>query len=178
MLKSARVPEREPGYWEYFPKRVTTQLRRAQRSRPTVWWWAVGFATACVVLGFVVGRLYESTSRNGTDSSRRLAETAYNPAEYVRLYREIATMFPNQVRAIVVDEHGVQLVLADKANVPDSPPVLVRACARTGCRSFITFSGQQVRMNGEAWDVLVDGRDEVVVAGRNVGSYRVEGQVL
>ena len=168
LLKSARVPERSPGYWEHFPKRVTAQLAAAPAPIPFRYWlpWAAGLATAGVVLvvGFIVGR------PNGPQTETPLA--------YAQLYREIETLFPNQVEAIVVDQRGVKLVLSDTANVTSSQPLLIQACRHDDCRHVITFSGQQVKVNGDTWDVLVNGQNQVVVAGRSTDSYRIEAHRL
>lgn len=87
-------------------------------------------------------------------------------------------MFPHQVQAIVADERGVQVLLADKADVPDSPPLFVQACGRKTCRWFITFSGQQVNVNGETWDVFVNRQNQVIVAGHSTDHYRIAAHPL
>ena len=63
------------------------------------------------------------------------------------------------------EESGPRLVLSEKPDVPASPPVFVRICAKTGCRSFITFSGQRVRMNGDEFEILADAQGGVIVVG-------------
>ena len=177
LLKSARVPERSPGYWEYFPTRVTAQLAAAPAAVTQRSWlpWATGLAAACValVVGILVGRLCESAN-----SPRRLAEAADTGGMYAQLYRQIEALFPNQVQAIVVDQRGVQLVLSDTANVVRSQPLLVQACRQDDCRHVITFSGQQVKINGDTWDVLVNGQNHVIVAGRSTDSYRIDAHRL
>jgi hypothetical protein len=66
---------------------------------------------------------------------------------------------------------------------------LVNVCRRDHCRTFITFSGQQIRVNGEHWEVLTDGQGEVFVVGkrsvwssdapmREAGAYRIKAQPL
>jgi len=162
ILKSARVPERMPGYWEHFPKRVTSHIGVVAASPRNLWWWAIGFATACLLIGLGI-------------SLRPQRETT---TDYAKLYREVAAMFPHQVRAIVADENGVRLVLADKANVPASPPLLVRLCQPQRCRSVITFSGQRVRLNGETVEVLADGRGEVLVVGERSVLHPTEARAL
>jgi hypothetical protein len=79
--------------------------------------------------------------------------------------RELEALFPNQVKAVEFDPTGPRLLLADRAVVPAAQPVLVRVCGRDGCRSFITFSGQQIRVDGDSLDVLVDARGHVLLVG-------------
>ncbi len=176
------MPERTPGYWEHFPERVTARLVGASHQAPAAFqhglrYWALGFATAFVLL--VLGAALWIGKRTPAD---RLARDE-------RLYREIAAMFPNRVRAIIVDERGVQLELSEKADMPSSPPLRVNVCANQQCRTFITFSGQQVRVDGEKFDVLADANGNVLVVGRNfvwksaepagrAGVYRIEAQPL
>ncbi|MGD0651536.1 MAG: hypothetical protein ABSA97_10425 [Verrucomicrobiia bacterium] len=179
LLKAVRVPERSPGYWENFPKRVTAQLAAGTRIDATTarhsWAWRFGVGTVCLILALGVG-LWLKTRR---------------PAEpnYAKLYREIEAMFPNQVRAIAMDKQGVRLDLADKPDVPASAPLLVNVCRERQCRAFITFSGQQIRVNGESWDVLANGQGDVLVVGkrsvwsneeptRRIGAYRIDAQPL
>ena len=180
LLKGARGPERSEGYWEAFPKRVTAQLTEESHSSATTglqhsWAWGFALATACLGIALGVGLWLQ----------------ARHPADpnYAKLYREIETMFPNQVRVIAVDQQGVRLDLADKPDVPMSSPLLVNVCGKQQCRAFITFSGQQIRVNGESWDVLADGKGDVFVVGkrsvwsseeptRQAGAYRIDAQPL
>jgi hypothetical protein len=164
-LREAQVPVRSPGYWETFPQRVR-QAVLCGSALPSAtgfpWRWAWAGAVALLVVAGVM--LLRPQPVAGPD--------------YAKLYREVAAMFPDQVEAIIADEQGVRLVLADQPSERTSPPLLVRACNPTGCRSVITFSGQQVPINGDRWDVLLDGTGHVFVAGRTAGNYRIEGGVL
>ncbi|NQU11324.1 hypothetical protein HQ590_11065 [bacterium] len=155
LLRQARPPERPAEYWDEFPRRVIARLREAAPARPAVaswtwdWRWAAGLATACLVIGIGLGIWFRS---------RRPAEP-----DYAKLYTEVEALFPNQVRAIVADDQGVRLVLSDRPTVPSTAPLLVRLCRRTGCQNVISFSGQQVRLNGQTIELLADGRGNVLV---------------
>jgi hypothetical protein len=180
LLKAAKVPERSTGYWEAFPKRVTAQLAAVTRAGATATWryawaWRLAVATACFLIALGVGLWFKARRPAGPN--------------YAKLYHEIEAMFPNQVRAIAVDQQGVRLDLADKPDVPASSPLLVNVCRNRQCRAFITFSGQQIRVNGERWDVLANGQGEVFVVGKRsvwsseepkqrVGAYRINVQPL
>ena len=180
LLKRGRVPERSEGYWEAFPKRVIAQLMAKTSTDATVslhhsWAWGFAFATACLVLALGVSLWFKA---------RRPAEP-----NYVRLYREIESMFPNQVRAIVLEGGGVKLELSDKPDIPSSSPLRVDVCHNQQCRTYITFSGQRIRVNTESWDVLSDGVGHVLVVGRTVawtsaepnrrsGAYHIDAELL
>ena len=165
LLKSAGLPARADGYWDEFPGRVRAKIQwqpqaDAQslpgRDRRPGWpAWAFGLAAACVVIGFGIG-FWRGRSAGDTDRQFALAQ---------KYYREIATLFPNQIQAIVLDADGPHLVLAQKPDVPDSTPYFVKICGSDGCHSFVTFSGQQVQVNGEKCEVLADARGQVLVVG-------------
>ncbi len=181
LLKSAPVPVRSKGYWENFPKRVTARLSEGVRTEATTSagfrrLWAWGLAGACIALIVGVG-LWMKNQVNTAQPN------------YTKLYDEIESMFPNQIRAIVVESGGVKLELSDKPDIPSSSPLRVDVCHDQQCRTYITFSGQQIRVNAESWDVLSDGVGHVLVIGPNVvwtsaeparraGAYHIDAQPL
>ena len=80
-------------------------------------------------------------------------------------------------------------MLAQEPNLPKSPPLYVKICGPNGCQRVVTFSGQQIRVNGDVCDVLADHRGNVLVVGRqlvwsgarvgaNSGRYQIEARVL
>jgi hypothetical protein len=208
ILQRAGVPEREPGYWERFPARTTAELKRRAQPAPaqrtadvhvrshaamaSAWSstsvfrtvgirpaFALGLAAACVAFGFMLG-LWKG---------QRSPAAGPQLAQAQKYYREIQALFPNQLQAIVFDQQGTHLVLAPEPNLPDSPPLYVKICGPAGCESFVTFSGQQIRVNGDVLDVLMDHRGDVLVVGRslawssahtaaNSGPYRIEARAL
>ena len=160
LLKSVRVPERSPGYWENFPKRVAAQLSERARTKtaisassPRLWGW--GLVGTCTVLIVGFGLWMKSS-------------IATAQPNYTKLYHEIESMFPNQVRAIVVEQSGVKLDLSERPDVPSSPPVRVDVCRRQQCLTYITFSGQSIHLNGESCDVLADGQGHILLVGRDI----------
>jgi hypothetical protein len=82
-----------------------------------------------------------------------------------KLMREVLAMFPNQVRAIVQDENGLSLSLADEPNVPSSTPLWIKICDGKQCRSVVTFSGQAMQIAGQRVEVLADARGGVMLVG-------------
>jgi hypothetical protein len=116
-------------------------------------------------------------------------ETFGSVAQVQKCYREIEAMFPNQVQAIIFDEAGSRIVLAEKPGVPDSTPLYLRICGPQGCQQVVTFSGQEIQVNGENWEVLTDAAGNVLLVGNKfvwssashvheLGKYRVETRSL
>lgn len=64
--------------------------------------------------------------------------------------------FPHQVKAIVKDETGIQMSLSDEPDVKPSQALVLKICESRGCREIITFSGQDIEIDGQ----LVTVRDE------------------
>jgi hypothetical protein len=208
MLKSVPVPERPADYWERFPKRVLAKLHwrqggaeaasRTDAPARGIGWGrqlrtlatapqlrrvlpalALGTAAVCVLLGFALG------FRQG----QRFAVTEPQLAQARKCFQEIEGLFPNQVRAIVFDQQRSRLVLSEQADVPTSPPLYVKISGPHGCLSYVTFSGQQIRINGDVFDVLVDRQGDVLLVGRNLvwssgagtaqaGAYRITAKPL
>lgn len=189
LLKAVPPPERPPEFWEQLARRVSTRIHWQAKlvatsgDEPRPWWlsWTWGFsaAAACLVLAFALGY---GRGRPTVESNAQLAQA--------RIYfREIESLFPRQVQAIVFDDRGPRLLLAEKADVPDSTPLYVKICGPRGCQQHVTFSGQQIRVNGEDCDVLTDAAGHVLIAGkelvwssaspaRSVGQYRIEARPL
>jgi len=88
-------------------------------------------------------------------------------ASVEQIYREVATLFPNQVRAIVFEQAGTRLVIADEANVPSSPPYYLKICLPRGCQSVVTFSGQVIHVGGESFEVLANAQGQVMLVGND-----------
>ncbi len=192
LLKSAVEPGRPAEYWEEFPKNVVSNLadrpppvRAAMPTkspRAALGWFTLGagMATACLLLAFV----FRAGRERGAEDF-----TASDIAVMRKYLQEVEALFPNQVQAVVFEQSGPRLVLADRAVVPASMPVYVRVCGANGCQSFLTFSGQQIRLNGETVDVLVDARGKVLLVGNRlswtsgesksrVGSLRIVARSL
>lgn len=161
-LKAAQVPARDEDYWESFPRLVSAKLRTTPAGRPMVerhWLprlaWGGGIAFACLVIGFAAGHW----------RSRVEKSDPYALLQNGKMLREVLTLFPNRVRAIVQDEHGVQLVLSDQADVPASTPIYVHICDGKQCSSLVTFSGQELEIAGQKVTILSDAQGGVIVAG-------------
>lgn len=164
LLHAARVPERTPGYWANFSEAVLREIRMpAGRSvtpaaRANLWAWGLGLAIVCLVLGFFAG------FRRGHAVGFSAAEVAQGR----KIYQELAALFPGRLQTVLLDGRGSQLVLASDAQPPASAPLLVQICHGEDCRRFITFSGQRVALNGEAFEVLSDAEGNVLVVGERL----------
>ena len=158
-LKAARGPDLEAEYQADFARTVMAGLRSAPRERvtaPRPWWprLAWGFAMlVCIFIAFAAGRWH----------GRKQAEQ--DTLANAKLIQETLALFPNRVRAIVHDEHGINLVLSDKDDVPASTPIYVRICDGRNCSSLVTFSGQEIQINGQKLTALADGNGGVIVEG-------------
>ena len=208
VLKGATVPERTAAYWERFPGQVMTEIERRRQAATTersrsgfitkeqdagaAWRWGlilrslvsrpafvVGVAVVCLAFGFVLG------ARHG----RRSPGTDAQFAEAQKYFRELEALFPNQLEAIVFDQRGTHLVLAQEPNLPAATPLYLKVCGPKGCQRFVTFSGQQIRINGDLCDVLVDHNGAVMLVGQGLvwsgaqtstrsGQYQIEARVL
>jgi hypothetical protein len=163
LLRNAQPPPRTDEYWQEFPRTVWRGIARGlppESAKPKRLKLSLsaalvtGLAAVCLLVGFWFGthQRNDSASREDTAQARKLVA-------------EIGALFPHQVQAIVIENGRTELRLSEKADVPDSAAVLLRICDKTGCEKIITFSGQQVRINGQWCDVLVDSGGHVIVAG-------------
>lgn len=173
LLKSAPVPARPEAYWDEFHRRVVAKAHwlqthaQAGANRPRVQpfglrlplrFAAVGLGLA--VIGLLLGFAF------GFRQGRRLPITDSQLAVARKYFQEIESLFPNQVRAIVFDQQGPHLALAEQPDVPASWPLYLRICGPKGCQNYVTFSGQQIRLNGEVCEVLLDCQGNVLLVGQ------------
>jgi hypothetical protein len=168
LFKSAPVPDRSPEYWEQFPTRVTSQLKEQSPApgvisqlRPKHFWLTpalcggFGLAVACLMVGFFLGYWKGSGL-----SKRQLASMQES-------YHELEELFPNQVQAIIFEGREVRLVLAERPEVPSSTPIAIQVTQKNSQRKFVTFSGQQIQINGETCEVLADAQGHIILLGKN-----------
>jgi hypothetical protein len=162
ILKAAKVPERAEEFWARFPRRVTARLhwKPAMKANAGHFWrlaWALAAITACLVIGFVAGH------RRGHEEA--VAENGL--LQNAKVIQETFAMFPNRVKAIVQDEHGINLVLSDKDDVPKSAPLWIKICDGKHCAAMVTFSGQEIKLGQRELTVLTDAHGKIILAGDN-----------
>jgi hypothetical protein len=163
ILKKARLPQPPEEFWEEFPQLVARELGRSLPERPQRNWfprfaWAAAMA-ACILIAFAVGH-WRGRMETETASSQDILANA-------KLVHETLAMFPNQVRAIMEDGHGLHLVLSDGGSVPPSSPIYVRICDGKNCSSLVTFSGQEIQVAGQKMTVLADTQGGIILMGND-----------
>jgi hypothetical protein len=171
-LKSAPVPERPRTYWAEFPLRVMARAQRlethsepgARRPRAVPFGPSSTLGFAAFGVGLMVIALLLSFAF-GWRQGRPEPITGSQLTAARKCFREIEALFPNQVQAIVFDQDGPRLVLAEEPNVPASVPLYVRIRGPKGSRNYVTFSGQQIRFNGEVCEVLLNHLGHVLLVG-------------
>lgn len=198
-LKSAPVPEQGPEYWEEFPKRVLFEIQRREAAlsrlkatKPawmTAYAWRSGLLSRATLFAGVVLSCILLAFFLGVRQGRRSAGRERQFAEAQKCYREIESLFPNQVQGLVFDAQGMHLALAEQADVPAAPPLYITITGPKEVHRFVTFSGQRIRVNGDTFEVLVDRQGDVLLVGQQsvwsssepgnkAGPYRIEARPL
>jgi hypothetical protein len=188
LLRSVPPPERSPEDQAEFPQEVVRHLSRpvypqaaSEKPVPKFPVWALGFATACLMVGFMLGRF--------PDKPAVPPQAAAQPPEYAKLFKEVASLFPDRLRGVVVRNGEMELILADQPELPASNPLLVEICQAGRCRTVITFSGQKLEVDGHFIEVLAGADDRVIVLADNrvwtsqnpkevVDGFRINAQFL
>lgn len=163
LLRRAHVPERTSEEWNQFARDTARRIhgsfthesvKRSRIRHRAFAAWGVGFATVCVLLGFAIRHWH----------ARREARRD-EIADARKLFSELSALFPNQIEAVILNEHGPRLILAEQPLPRDATPLFVRICGAKSCERVITFSGRRVPLNGQTCEVLLDARGNVIVAG-------------
>jgi hypothetical protein len=163
-LRAVRPPALGPDYLEDFPRAVFARLRSLPAAtRPPArcwaprWGWAAGLAFVFLIVGFAIGRWGGRTGKAAAAPADILADA--------KVIRETLALFPHRVRAIVQDQQGLKLVLADQPDVPVSTPIYVRVCAGGNCASAVAFSGQEIQIAGQKLTVLSEADGGIILEG-------------
>jgi hypothetical protein len=162
LLKKARMPRPPEEFWEDLPRQMVWRLNRPpeENPRPGRTWhprlaWRLA-AAVCIIAAFAIGHWRGKTE----------AESASNDIlGNMKFVGETLAMFPNQVRAIVHDDRGLNLVLSDNEKIPPSSPLYIRICDGDKCSSFVTFSGQEIQVAGQKLTVLSDAHGGIILEG-------------
>ena len=163
ILKRARLPDIPSESQELFARKVVSRLKQnpppvnSARINPLSFLWAIGLS-ACLVLAIMISFRNQPLKSGSLSTSDTLAD--------IKVIQETLALFPNQVRAIVENDQGLNLILSEKEDIPVSAPIYVHICDGRNCSSFVTFSGQDIPVEGQAVTVLVDARGEIILAGQ------------
>ncbi|HEY1171965.1 MAG TPA: hypothetical protein VGH19_11390 [Verrucomicrobiae bacterium] len=189
LLRSVQPPERSPEEKAEFPGKVVRQLsrpvhQRAKEDAPSsrLPMWAAGFATVCLAIGFIAGRFPEKPAAPAHGA------VAATP-DYAKLFKEVATLFPDRLRGVVVRGSEMELVLAEQPERPATNPLLVEICQNGKCKVVITFSGQKLEVDGHSIEVFTGADDRLIVLADNqvwtsqnpsqvVDGFRIHAEVL
>jgi hypothetical protein len=138
---------------------------RQYRSRLADWFadnrWTVGWGIAVSVCVVMLAVIFHRKA----ESKRASVPNVLENAEFLR---QTLAMFPNRVRAIMRDERGLRLVLSDVEEIPASTPCYLRVCDGRHCLSVVTFSGQDIQLDGQKISVLADPRGKMILIGKNL----------
>jgi hypothetical protein len=164
MLKAAPPPPLGADYLKDFPRSVLARMRSTlpRSHRAKYHWmprlvWGGGAIFASLAIGFILGNWRAQIGKE--------AMASVDPLVNAQVVRETLKMFPNQVRAIIEDKHGLQLVISEKPDVPASPPLYVRICSGKQCAAVVTFSGQEIQIAGQTLTVLSDAQGGIILVG-------------
>ena len=183
VLRSAGVPDRSQQDWDQFARRVLTRVQWAKarseaeaghaRTEPHAPRFHLRFAAvglALVAVGLAIGFAF------GLHHGRQLSISDSELAAARKYFQEVEALFPNQVKAIILDRQGPHLVLADRPDMPASLPLCLKISGTDDARIYITFSGQQVLVNGETCEVLQDHQGDVLLVGQQEVWSSAQGQ--
>jgi len=107
-LKSAQIPERGEDYWEFFPRRVASELRtkEPQAVAPNAWphvlAWGGGVAFSVLALSLTLGF---------SSAPKVLACAMHHNKQELRM---TLIQFSERVETLMQNEHGMEWLLADQ----------------------------------------------------------------
>lgn len=169
LLKSVKVPPESAKFRENLARDVLSELKRKPSpsgetvansswigSRPSLIFAGAWAATAILLLLVLLNK---RTDFVPGITDQQLAEAR-------KYYGELAALFPNQLRSVVLGQNtSPTLVLAENPNVPHGEPVLVQFTSRGSSSSFIVVNGQDFSFEGKRYEVLLDHQGGVLVVG-------------
>jgi hypothetical protein len=116
-------------------------------------------AAACVLLAWISIRPATPGKNLTTAPPARQEDAA------AVILREVSALFPNQVRSIVKDESGLQMMLADEPDIKPAQALVLKICDTRSCREIITFIGQNIEVAGHKVTVRTENGGRVILDG-------------
>lgn len=174
---SVKPPVRGEDYWSHFPETVRARIQALPRGRAETSTFVpvpsgssllqqlsrlkLPLAATLILLltSFKVGH------RFGKETPPAIQNEELHEARAI--LKELSEFFPGQLIAVSLNGTSTELVLSPAPNLPASTPVLIHLCTNpnNSCRRFITFSGRQIEVDGERYDVLLTAQGDVLVVG-------------
>jgi hypothetical protein len=159
LLKSAGAPEPSSQYWSEFAQRAMARRPQTPETQREPQWnarpaWGLVTVAAAIVFGLFLWL-------------ERPAQPADALLQNVKVIEETMALFPNRVRAITADENGLKIAVSDRDDVPVSPPIWMRLCDGKHCVTLVTFSGQEVEVDGQQITALANPQGHVLLVGEN-----------
>ena len=132
-----------------------TALAAIHRRKLRTYFWPVLAAAACIALAFTWWTRPKSPP------------IAANPPavedKYALILREVTSVFPDQVKAIIAEGGELRISLADQPLPDHAQPVVVELCENLKCTTVITYVGQTVEVGGHIVTVRSDDKGAIVV---------------
>lgn len=133
-----------------------TTLSAIHRRRIHTYFWPVLATAACMALAFSLW------------SRPKAPPVSSNPPpaaedKYALILREVTSVFPDQVKAIIADGGELRIALADQPLATKQQPVVVELCENLKCTTVITYVGQTVEVGGHIVTIRSDEKGAIVV---------------
>lgn len=127
-----------------------------RRSRFRSYFWPLLAAAACIALTFSLW------------TRPKAPQVAFNPPpaaedKYALILREVTSVFPDQVKAIIAEGGELRITLADQPLTHPQQAVVVELCENRKCTTVITYVGQTVEVGGHTVTIRTDEKGTIVV---------------
>ncbi len=117
--------------------------------------WPTLAAAACLALAFAF-----LTQRHTSAPMHHATATPEDP--YAVILREVTSLFPHQVRAIMTNGGELQIALSDEPVADGAQAVVIEACGNGGCTVVITYVGQTIEIDRQQITIQAD-KDGVII---------------
>lgn len=121
--------------------------------------WPALAAAACLAFALIF-----LSQRGHKPQSGQVATSTED--KYAVILREVSSVFPHQVKAIMTDGGELQIALSDEPLAEGSQAVVIEACGNGGCTVVITYVGQTVEIGRQQVTVQVDEKGVIIIKGK------------